>query len=349
MFCAEIFVVLSGCGYDPETPVYDTTKNPDKFPSPALSLLDGVRSGSLDSYDTVVASFGNLYTGNPELLDDYRWRKVIERLGVQFKFKAEQAAEAGIVGFARAAQFYGLASMARPHDERLRNRQELFAGWIQAISDSIIPGDFDPEKVKLSEADELALLKYFVLGDTLHREFARQYLIPELLVINPLDKPASTENISSADRLFRVLLGLKQESPHGRIGVFSDPPIDLVAAQITRQSGDWCAAEFYFVPHESLTVNYTVAFRIQAADSSAKGGTLADSQDLVFDFRPVVPTSRWKSGEPAGVYRRFRYAGPAVELQLGLYERGADSAHFVRVLETGERFLTLPTSTFQSK
>lgn len=340
---------LAGCGYNPDSPVYDTAGNPDGFPVAAVKLIEAVQGGQLNSFESLVGAFGDLYTTSPELLDDYRWRAVIERLGVQFRIKAEKGAEAGIVGYRSAAQYYDLASMARPKDERLQQRKELFAGWLQAIEDSIIPPDFDPVKKPVPASTELSLMKYFLLGDSLHRRFAEQMLLPELSVVGSLSKPGIEAGASVSDRCFLKLLRLTQETPRGKIGTFTEPTIDLVAAQIRPQAGDWYAAELYFLPHQKLTADYTVAFRMTARDTVGQSGTAAAGHDLAFDFHPVQPTSGWKNGELAGVYRRFRYTGAPVELAIGLYETAADSAHYVRVGETGERLLVLPATTFQAK
>jgi hypothetical protein len=340
---------LTGCGYNPDSPVYDTAGNPDGFPAPAVKLIEAIQTGQLSSFESLVGAFGDLYTASPELLDDYRWRKVIERLGVQFRLKADKGAETGISGYRLAAQFYDLASLARPKDERLTARKELFAGWLQAIADSIIPADFDPARNPVSAATELTLLKYFLLGDSLHQRFAEQLLLPELTVAGALNKPGIEAGMPVADRCFLKLLGLNQEMPRGKVGSFAEPTIDLVAAQVTHQAGDWYAAELYFLPHQKLTADYAVAFRMTARDLVAPAFPAPAGHDLAFDFHPVQPTSHWKSGELAGVYRRFRYTGAPVELAVGLYEKVADSAHYLRVGETGERLLVLPASTFVTK
>lgn len=63
-------LILSGCGYDPKDPVYDTVANPDSYPPAALSLLGDIESGELVSIDSISSRFADLYSSESDLLDN---------------------------------------------------------------------------------------------------------------------------------------------------------------------------------------------------------------------------------------------------------------------------------------
>ncbi len=346
-----IATFTAGCGFNPDRPAYDTTLNPDGFPIAALKLIDRIDSGGLVGFDSITTAFGELYTTNAELLDDPRWLAVVERIGAKFRSQADRWVKEGMPSYLKAARYYSLAALARPGDDRLRERHQLFAVWERAVNDSIVAPNFDPQKSTSDLKSRLALLKYFMLGDSLHRDFAQDYIIPQLFGGRAPDKvlnPSLTRDLSIADKCFLEMLGAKHEPFESRIASFTEPRIDLVAAQIVRQHDDWYAAELYFVPQESLKVNYTVALQIPTSES-AKVQATAVGKALAFDFHPDLPTSHWRTNQMAAAYRRFRYAGPAVPVLVGLYDDRPDSTRYVRVQESGEPLFTLPVSVFVAR
>jgi hypothetical protein len=340
-----IVLLIAGCGYDPDKKAYDTSKNPDGFPPAALSLVDGIESGKLDTYDTITATFADLYTNHPELLDNPQWRTVIGRLGAKFKFKAEQLALAGPSRFVLAAHYYTLAAFARPEDDRLQERKELFDTWTQAVADSVVAADFDPSSKNVTLSDQLAVLKYFMLSDSLHQQFGREYLQPNLLDVRTASAVLKGDipgNLAASDICFLLTLGYKGKIPASALASFTEPNIDLISMRISRQTGKWYAAEFYFVPREKLTSDLHVAFRLMAPDSSAG----EPRRQIPYDFRPALAATGWKSGTIAASYRRFQYDGPPTEALVGLYEKSADSTHFVPLRDTGAPLYRGPMSVF---
>ncbi len=348
LLVAVLGCTLVGCGYDPDSSVYDATGNPENFPDRAVKLVDDIQTGRLTDYDSVMAVFGGLYTSHAELLDDIRWTRVIERLGVKFRMIAERCADAGLQEYDRAAKFYKLASLARPRDDRLQYLSALYAVWEEALTDSMISPVFNPDSSQLELPRRISLLKYFLLGDTLHQRFAQDHLLPELLGSLSLEESMSasaTHNFSAADKAFVVSQGITHEPIHEKLASFTEPAIDLVAAQIVPHPGGWYAAELYFMPIDSLTANYTVALRFASADTATAPSV--DNHLLTFDFHPPNPTSTWHVGRIAAVYRRLVYHGLPTEVSVGLYATRSDSVQFVRVRDSGEPLLTLPSSTFR--
>jgi hypothetical protein len=349
LFIVSVLSLIS-CGYNPDTSSYDTVANSDKYPARALRLIEGIESGRLADYDSIIAAFGDLYSNNAELLDDGRWLKVIERLGAKFRFRAEQLVGQGMRSYLQAARYFTLACLARPQDDRLRSRHLLFATWEKAIADSVVPADFDPQKSQLDLKGRLALLKYFELGDSNHRQFAADYILPQIFAGRSLQKAFNssvTRDLSAADKCFLDIMDVRHESFESVVGAFTEPRIDLVAAQIVRQRGDWYAAELYFRPLDSITTDYTVALELPNPASS--DSSRSDSQLLALDFHPEIPTTRWRPGSIASAYRWFRYGGSLKSVAVGLYERQGDSTAYVRVAESGEPLLALPSSVLVTK
>lgn len=349
ILCLSIIgLLLFGCGYNPDQKAYDTAKNPNGFPPKALALVDGLELGQLVTFDTIVASFADLYTNQPELLDNPQWRTVIGRLGAKFKFKAEQLAAQGVSRFADASKYYTLAAFARPDDDRLQNHKLLFDTWERAVQDSVVSARFDPDDKSLSLSDQLAVLKYFVLSDSLHQQFGKEYLLPQLIDVrtaSALLKGDLPSGLSVSDVCFLLTLGFKGRVPSATIASFAEPKIDLVSMRISRQSGQWYAAEFYFVPREKLTSDFHIAFRLTAPDSTKSEGT----RQIPYDFRPESPSTTWKPGQIAAGYRRFIYDGPPTQAMVGLYEKSADSTHFLPLRDSGAPLYVGPATVFTQR
>src|SRR5512145_3496448 len=114
-------LLLAGCGQDPTKAVYNTKSNPENYPARACLMLDLIESGQLATYDSIVVAFGELYTTYPDLLDDQQWQQLIERLGVKFRYRADQMIDSGLVHYTEASKLLTLAAFARPNDERLQH------------------------------------------------------------------------------------------------------------------------------------------------------------------------------------------------------------------------------------
>jgi hypothetical protein len=345
---AVIVALLLGCGYDPEQPVYDTTKNPGEYPPQAVLLIDRIDKGTLLEHDSITYAFADLYTNHPEMLDNKDWLQIISRLGVKFRYHADNLVEQGIANYDQAASLYTLAAFARPSDERLQNRRLLFSAWERARYDSLIPAGFDPETTPIGLDDQLRILRYFMLADSTSRQFAEEFLVPRVLNAPAVESAFETvpgrRQLSTADKCFLTTLGFTYRGPGQPLASFAEPAIDLVASQITAQPGGWYHAELYFIPRESLQVDYTIAFRISNSPVIDSGMT-ETTRWVPFDFHPAKPATTWKAGEIAPAYRRFAFSGPIGDFAVGLFQTSPDSAHFIRLRDTGEPLLVLPAST----
>jgi len=182
-----VALIILGCGQNPDKKAYDTLANPDGFPKLALQLVDSIENGQLRSYDAITSSFGELYSTQPDLLDNSQWEKVVSLLGVKFRLHGDSLAARGVSSYAAAAQMYTLASFARPQDDRVSARRVLFDVWTKALADSIISPSYviDPQKISLNE--QLNTLKYFMLGDSLQQRFGREYLLAQGLNLDSID------------------------------------------------------------------------------------------------------------------------------------------------------------------
>ncbi len=339
-------LLLAGCGQDPTKAVYDTKSNPENYPARACLMLDLIESGQLATYDSIVVAFGELYTTYPDLLDDQQWQQLIERLGVKFRYRADQMIDSGLVHYTEASKLLTLAAFARPNDDRLQHRFAMFATWNKAVADSIVSPSFDPANPPLEIPDQLRILRYFLLDDSVHQQFAREFLVPRLLnkqAVEAALKATGPKQLSTIDKCFLTTLGFRYKGPGKPMASFAEPAIDLMATQIVRQPNGWYHAEFYFIPRESLTTDYIVALRIHTPDSTA-GSSAARIRQLSLDFHPSLPTTRWKPGELAPAYRRFALNGPVNQIALGIVERTADSIRFVPLRDTGEPMVLLSPS-----
>ncbi len=344
LFCiCAVAAILCGCGYNPDTAVYDTLANPDGFPQPALNLIDGVEKGQLATYDGITNAFSELYSTQPDLLDNPAWEKIVSRLGIKFRLQADSLAALGINRYRQAGELYTLASFARPVDQRVQERRDLFEAWERAVRDSVIDTSRFTDTRYGGITEQLALLKYFLLGDSLHQRFGREFLLQQVLDLESVEaalKPSSTHPLSAVDRCFLAVTGLKKYSGDDRIVTFGEPGVELVAARINQESGNWYTAELYFIPRDKLRDDYSVAFRVTQRDSSGA----AAPNPLTLDFRVQPPTSTWLKGDVYGTYRRFLCDGPIDGIDVGLYIHRADRIESVPVRESGKPLFHLPLS-----
>lgn len=341
--------MLLACGYSPESEAYDTAANPERFPAAALQLVDRFQAATLKSSAEITATFGDLYTSHPELLDNQVWAGVVEKLGVRIRLMADARSAEGLAGYSEAAALYSLAAMARPIDRHVQQRDKLFRTWREALEDSVVTRSLVDAAEIPSVPDQLVLLKYFLLRDTVHREFAQTYLLPTVYARVRLEESlgaTTARRLSPSDRCFLAYLDVVESYDPPVLASFTEPRVDLLAAQIVREHGDWYAAELYFMPREKLLTDFTVALQMVNADSSVSGVV---SGLLAFDFHPDNATSTWKPGEIAPAFRRFRYAGPPQPVKVGLYERRADIMRYLRLEQTGKELLELPANIFVAR
>jgi hypothetical protein len=340
-------VLLSGCGYDPNQPVYDYTLNPDGFPPEAISVIKGVDTDSIVGYSAITLAFGQLYSARPDLLDNPDWQIVIQRLGARFRYKADNLTLQGFSQYSSAADLYTLAAFARPNDARSVQQRDLFEVWTRAVEDSLFVmsdwlGDKGPGLVT-----RLRTARAFVLDDSLSGVFAKRYLVPRMFFSRPnlnLLHVQSLDSLTDSDRAFADLLGLNVKPPRHRLAAFNRPSIELLAAEFLPAGPGMVRAALYFIPRQKIDSNLTVALRLKGADPTAAG-----TGEINLDFQPAVATSRWKVGWPAVAHRKFRYRGTVLEAQVGLYNNEGGEPRFVEIEGTGARLFALPPESFVIK
>lgn len=342
-FILTALIFLSGCGFNAEEPVYDTAKNPDGFPQKALQMLDDVQSGKLEGFDAIAGAFGDLYTENTELLDSQPWRAVIDRLGSKFSYTADTLRKKGIESYRAAAEYYQLASFARPEDKHLYQRALTFDTWRKAFDNGFLDlaAVVDSADVPLSKYLEVA--RYFVFGADPRREFYKDNLkieIVDRLKKSGLVTPQALESLDAADRCLVAYLGLSDEHDNSPLASFENPSIDLAACQITQIDSTSYIAEAYIIPHEKVSGDLTVAVRMSMSDSSQPSG-LNYSQ---LQLRPEQPSSEWKSGGLLAAARQFDLPVPPGALQVSVIDRSEGRAKYLEMADGAGSFYKLDDS-----
>ncbi len=340
-----LVALIAGCGYNPESPVYDTAKNPDDFPQQALQLLNNIEDTTWTSYDKITGAFADLYTEHSELLDNDDWRHVIDRLGEKFRYRADQYMERGPAGYTQAAAYFQLASFARPSDKKAHEAARLFSTWSDMVEDSILTYRFTTDSHGPTVEQKVRLLRHFELGDSLHQSFADKYLKYQLFegMLSGRRLPDSiTGRLPDADQVFLSYEGLASDYSPDILARFQNPSIDLLAANLVPLKPGWYRVELYFLPKQKLPRNYTIAVRVPVNDTAA----VADSTGfLPFDFEPVEPMVEWPMDQVKAVAKQIYVETPPSEIRVGLYERPSSPTKFVKIEGTDQSLVTLTVST----
>jgi len=341
-----VFLIVSGCGFNTDEPVYDTASNPDGFPPMALTMLEDIQSGQLRGFDAIAGAFGDLYTEHTDLLDSQPWRLVIDRLGSKFSYTADSLRELGIASYREAAEYYQLASFARPQDKQLYERALTFETWRNAFDNAAINlasivGDGDPQLVEY-----LAVARYFLFGGESHREFYEANLrLPfreRLKATNQLtsDKLA---DLDPADRCLVSYLNLTKEPVEFNLASYEDPSIDLAACRVTQIDSTSFIAEAYIRPREAVSGDFTVALRMSVPDSITTAENLSFNRSQL-QLRPEEPTSEWKAGSILAAARQFDYPVVPCSLQVSMIDRSEGRAKYLELADGGGSFFHLGDS-----
>ncbi len=313
-------LLAAGCGYDPRDPVYDTAENPQSFPDDACRLLDRIEAGQLASFDLITEAFARLYTERSDLLENEQWRRVINRLGGKFAYRADQLLERGVDYYSQAAGLYALAAFARPDDGSVLEKSRLFAAWLSMVRDLDSAGVSMPLTGELS--DRIEFTKHFVLGDSLERRFARQFLIERFLqerLSGQGDDVSTMAEWSRANRAFLAHVGLCETPADSPLARFEHPHIDLVAYSIVPLATNTYRAELYFVPREMIRDDYSLTVRLDALATDTVLAEPVSSHFLTTDFTPLSPTSRWGRDKVAVAVGEFVYGRAIAAMSVGLY------------------------------
>jgi len=330
-------LLFSGCGYSPDKPVYDTAGNPDDFPKLALQLLDRIEDDQLASFESISEAFGQLYTEHSDLLDNDAWKSVIDRLGARFACKGDQTLEGGLDSYTQTAGYYVLAAFARPKDQEIGKRGRLFSTWLEMAADSGAAALIDSLSSDAPVSRRLRLIKRFALADSLHMEFARQYLSNELFGAGFGGiTPSQRDELTKQEKALAAHLGLVEITHDSKLVSFDNGTIDLVCTDISPVDPNVYLAVFYFYPHTNPGRDYTVLFRINTVDSSLR--TSADPLRFVpFDFEPETPTSQWEKGQLAVAYRTIQFLGPIREISIGLMDKSVNPPQFLAPAGTNDK------------
>ncbi|MBN1212007.1 MAG: hypothetical protein JXA92_05465 [candidate division Zixibacteria bacterium] len=345
-----LVILAAGCGeYDPRKPVYNTTDNPDNYPPIAINLLDGIENGTLVGYDTIILTFADLYTEHGELLDNNKWSEIVKRLGLKFKYYADSLVPQGIDKFYPAAEWYALAVFARPDDENLTRDGDLFGIWKKAVDDGTIAANFNVPGYKAEFTEQLDLLRYFLFNDSLYSEFGREHLMPTLLGQYSMENPIEssiTDKLSLPDKAFLTYLGYYDKPIEEKFIYYTEPEINLVTGTIRPLGEDWFRIELYFLPRDTVTVDYTIALRGNIAGDVPNLGN--QGRNIIpFDFAPEIPSSDWTFGKIAVAFHKFYYPGVKGRFSVGLYEKGTNPLKYNPVWKSNYNFYTLPDSVLK--
>ncbi len=292
--CMIGMCLLIGCGAEEEAAVYDTAANPHGFPTPACDMLDAIEAGRLATYDVITEAFGRLYLENQELLENRHWQEVIKQLGRKFHSKADKLSGQGVPSYSQAAGFYILAAFANPNDAKLSKKAQLFTAWKETVEK--IDYNYVPLPTSDELTDRLDFLRCFVLGDSLQRRFAEEYLVHQLLdSVAALQATADHSLLSHADEALLAYLGMTDSTSFGPLTKRDIPPVYLLAQRLVAIGPQRIRAELYFTAVDAVSENFRVALAVDSVSGSASDQPGANPVYRHFD--PIHPTSNWSPGQ----------------------------------------------------
>lgn len=347
-----VCAVIVGCSrtYDGREPAYDVSGNPQKFPSQAVQLIDGIESERLATFDQITEQFGELYMAYPELLGDASWTEVIGRVGARLRHRSDELLARGASAYARIAEYYAVAAQTCPTDSSLAERARLFQTWKFDLSDATsaatqMSSDAGDQR---SVADRIDLLTRFALRDSLHFRFAKEYLTGGMFTDGEVDSIRSSGSsvlAAAADRALLAALGLQPVSFDSALVRFAQPSIEIPAVRLTPLAADSFRIEVYFLPNERVTSSLEISFWVETPDSMLP----IDKQPrFPYHFRPVRPTSSWEPGKIAVGLYSFDFRYPISAVLLGLYSQHDGQVRNVPVTGTSVELARIPLSVDQS-
>ena len=326
--------ILLGCSQADDQAVYDTAGNPQDFPPAAVALLVSLENGQLIGSEPITEAFGELYTEHSELLDHDEWKTVIGRLGGTFGRMADSLADREPGSYGLAAEYYQLASFARPEDPTLRQRALLFNCWLAAsgsplVDLSVLTGSTAPELDAI-----LDVSRHFLLADSLCQEFYRAYLFSVLKgKVDRLDlmNQEAFAGLAPPDRALAVFAGLVSGSEIGKLTTFSPPRIDLAAGQISRTDSAGYRVELYFIPREPIEHRLRIVLLLESETPEA----------TPVEITPRAPATGWLPGQIATVSRAIHHPGLLTSVSIGLVERTGGSQRHLKLIDSDSDFFTL--------
>ncbi len=339
------FLFITGCGYNPENPVYDTIKNPDNFPKAALELVNSIEQGKFNNTNEIIDLFSNLYLTEQTLLDNKAWKEVVATLGIKFRYQADQMVKEGVSSYSKAASYYSLASFARPKDIKLQAKQKLFSSWNGNLVDSLLMQRnlLSEEGLSLAGINkQISLFKSFYFTDSLHRIFSERFLVDQLL--NDALKTNSNykeylDSLSLSDKIFLIYIKIIPFNDEKSVAQFVNPEIRLLAYDLIPIDSQTYRAELYFFPKQKFEIDYDIALWVHADSSDS-----SQSGYIPYDFSPVIKTTEWESNRVALASRTLTYHGVSKSISVGFYSNEDNQVKYIQLAETGANLVTLPIS-----
>jgi len=341
-----LVLMIAGCGYNPETPVYDVANNPDGFPPAAIGLIERLEEHPRWPADSLTADFTSLYSEHPELLNDDYWREVVDRIGLKVRYRADKLVDSGLAEFPEAGRLYAFAAAARPNDEKAAYPAEMFACLDSgAMTFATAEGDTIPLLSRLN------YLHSRLFGDIACHEFVRTYLAREVLA-------PFMEKHKTALQIVRVLparygalvdyLGYHLLTPESSIVHFDDPDVRVVASyrdlMLDRSA---VRIEWYVVAEERIGEQWEfwmvsdTALPMSPADSGLGFAT-------AIELTAWEPISEWEPGHVMVVTGQLPPGLKGQRWMLALVDREEDRYIFATDRLTGKMFVPVTLSSANS-
>ena len=317
-----IATLLTGCGNREDEGIYNTAANPDGFPAKAVEIIGDIEDGTLVDGEAVMSAFGDLYTQHSDLLDNEKWKGVIDRLGNHFRKTADSLAQLGVGSLTLAAEYYQLGSFAHPEDPDLRKRADLFGCWL-AVDQKVRADLASLNDTSHGLNQMLPVTRYFLMGDSLHQQFFRSRLAG--LFADRIEKAnllSSTESggLTGVDRALLVYAGLSDDAILSKLTNFSRPSIDFVAARVSQVDSVEYRLELYFRPREVISAELQVYIGLQ---TSGQG-------PVATNIVPKIPTTAWDLNKIAVLSRKIHCPGKLEAVAVGLSDFASPQPCFLQ-------------------
>lgn len=339
-------LIVTGCGYNPETPVYDVAENPAGFPPAAIGVIERLESHPRWPADSLTSDFADLYSEHPELMSDDRWLDVVDKVGLKVRYRADQLVDSGLAHFPEAGGLYSFAAAARPDDGRAVYTARMFL-----CLDSSALSFATPAADSIPLVSRLNFLHRRLFGDIACHEFTRQYLGKQLLEPFLGVHSTAVQIVRSLPARYGALtdyLGYHVASPESSIVHFEDPEIRVVAFNRDLM-GDRSAVriEWYVVAEERIAPDW----ELWMVSDTVPAGAVIDSG---LGFKAAVqlttwePVEEWEPGHVMVVTAQLPTATKGQRWQLALVDREDDRYTFATDRLTGKMFVPVTLSLSNS-
>ena len=324
--------LLFGCGSDDSGPVYDTASNPYQLPDMAVNLLDSLEHDRLVGLEAVTSAFGDLYGAHSELLDRSDWKKVIDRLGGMFSRKADSLKELGLNSYTIAAEYFQLASFARPNDDQLAYQAKSFGSWLRVNNDTSVVMQKALLTMRTDLGSALTVSKPLLAGDSAAYQFYQDYLREPLTMA--LDEAGQLSDdrligLSRRDRSLARACGFI-ESDISPLARFDSPSVRLLGAQLDSVAAQKYSLELYFMAAERLRTDLKVAINVATTDS-ARPDFNRQLQFIPVEITPRMPSSAWPEGEVIPVCDTLTSLARPTDITVGLFDPSGESGRYLKV------------------